>query len=1076
MPSIDVSLPKGKGKIEGPDVEFEGDASGKFQMPYVKMPDIDVSLPKAKVEGPDLELKGKGGKFKMPHLSMPSIDVSLPKGKGKIEGPDFELEGDAGGKFKMPDVKMPDIDVSLPKAKVEGPDLELKGKGGKFKMPHLSMPSVDISLPKGKGKIEGADVEFEGDASGKFQMPYVKMPDIDVSLPKAKVEGPDLELKGKGGKFKMPHLSMPSFQRPYVKMPDIDVSLPKAKVEGPDLELKGKGGKFKMPHLSMPSVDISLPKGKGKTEGPDVELEGDAGGKFKMPDVKMSHVDISLPKGKIKGPDLELKGEGGKFKMPHLSMPSVDISLPKGKGKIEGADVEFEGDASGKFQRPYVKMPDIDVSLPKAKVEGPDLELKGKGGKFKMPHLSMPSVDISLPKGKGKIEGPDVDFEGDASGKFQRPYVKMPDIDVSLPKAKVEGPDLELKGKGGKFKMPHLSMPSIDVSLPKGKGKIEGPDFELEGDAGGKFKMPYVKMPDIDVSLPKAKVEGPDLELKGKGGKFKMPHLSMPSTEGPDVEFEADAGGKFKMPDVKMSHVDISLPKGKIKGPDLELKGEGGKFYLPEVSMPSIDVSLPKGKGKTEGPDVELEGDAGGKFKMPHMKMPDIDVSLPKINLQCPEMELEGDTRNVSGILSHDSPPKDTDITKAKFKGPVSKVGVPMMDIKGPKGDLKIDLGLYRGHNSKEKKKVELPDLPPNIVNTSSKVKGPKIKGTKFNIGMPKKKLAKGPLAQEQTGIKELDVQAKQECKLQEPEGERQVPKATLLDISVNNMQESSADTNVLPSPGAVAKIPMIPDIDFDIGTSLDKNNDPEQAKKIKIPKFGIPLPSISSPEDRMYGPETQYEGTKMPKVKKAVFVLVSNIQLTLSDNKIKPNFGKSKDKLSAFSSEMEWCQSSGQKSPGQYEHFNVTTEKSSLRVEKKISIDSKGTFSGKMKLPTLELTSPSGKLETGEDHKEISGNQGLDVFLRTDVGDETKAIMGEKASAGFTERSSIDVVSSHARTDLLDRDSSESPSGSGIELLSTQACVWSEMESKSTEDRELTSRFKIPKFSLKPHTGKDAG
>ena len=66
-------------------------------------------------------------------------------------------------------------------------------------------------------------------------------------------------------------------------------------------------------------------------------------------------------------------------------------------------------------------------------------------------------------------------------------------------------------------------MPSIDLSLPK--GKIEGPEVELEGGTGGKFKMPHMKMPNIDLSLPKGKIEGPDVELEGgTGGKFKMPH------------------------------------------------------------------------------------------------------------------------------------------------------------------------------------------------------------------------------------------------------------------------------------------------------------------------------------------------------------------------------------------------------------------------------------------------------------------------------------------------------------------------------------------------------------------------
>ncbi|TNN65903.1 Neuroblast differentiation-associated protein AHNAK [Liparis tanakae] len=357
---------------------------------------------------------------------MPNIDISRPK--GKIEGPDVEMEGGIGGKFKMPHMKMPDIDISLPMGKIEGPDVEMEGgTGGKFKMPHMQMPNIDISLPK--GKIEGPDVEMEGSTGGKFKMPHMKMPNIDISLPKGKIEGPETEIQVEGGKFKMPHFNMPS----------VDASLPKGKIEGPNIEMEGgTGGKFK-----MPNIDISLPK--GKIDGPDVEMEGRTGGKFKMPHMKMPNIDISLPKGKIEGPDVEMEGRtGGKFKMPHMKLPNIDISLPK--GKIEGPDVEMEGSTGGKFKMPHMKMPNIDISLPKGKIEGPETEIQVEG-----------LFDVSL-KGEGsssslnceKAASPhkgSTDNKGTFSGK-----IKVPKVELTSPYGKMaaEGDDMEISVKSGK--------------------------------------------------------------------------------------------------------------------------------------------------------------------------------------------------------------------------------------------------------------------------------------------------------------------------------------------------------------------------------------------------------------------------------------------------------------------------------------------------------------------------------------------------------------------------------------------------------------------------------------------------
>ncbi|XP_034721385.1 neuroblast differentiation-associated protein AHNAK isoform X9 [Etheostoma cragini] len=1147
MPSVDISLPKVKGKsdmdvslpeyegagktaikmpaidISVPDVDFKLDT--KHRIPdevegKISMPKIDMSLPKMGSSNVDIEGLEGGGKY-----SLPSVDISPPKVKTEVGDVDMHYYVGGDGKFKMPE-----FDISLPKCMPLEGDVNIKGEGFK-------LPKVDLTLPKDKAgttDIEGVekfqlpsfDISLPKIKTGEvvvgIEGPEVKggeMPTLDISLPKGKMEG-DIEVEGctgKGGK---------------VQMPTFDVSLPMLKqpeghmnIETPKLEGEGK--------IKMPSLDISMPK--GKLEG-DVEIEGPSakGGKFKMPHMKMPDVDISLPKGKIEGPEMEIKGQGGQFKMPHLSMPSVDISLPK--GKIEGPEIEIEGGTGGKFKMPHMKMPSIDISLPKGKIEGPDVEIEGStGGKLKMPHLKMPDVDISLPK--GNIEGPEKKIKGDG-GKFKMPHFSIPSVDISLPKGTIEGPDIEMEGgTGGKFKMPHAKMPKIDVSHPK--GKIEVPDVEMEGGTGGKFKLPHWKMPDFYISLPKGKIEGPDTEIEGgTGGKFKMPKVDIslpkrkPSVEGPEL----DIGGHFKMP-----NVGISIPKGKesIDIPEEKMASDGGTIQLPHVNVPKVDISLPKGKSKAiEATAIEMEV-TGGKFVGPHIKLPKEGVSVLKnksgegeINLstaeaggkvkvpQVPSLDLDIDVRL-------DKPKQDTEAhgeadLHVKGEHKALKLKMPTIDIKGPKGDLELDIGLNRGEGNKDRKKIELPDLDLNTTGTNSKVKGSKVKGTKFKIGMPKKKTGRDVTAEakicKNCGDEEIGGKTKHRCmgkerfeydvKLETHNGHKEnkdrinipVPEVTL-PTKQGSAELGTGGEGSLSSSRGDSKVPRIPDIEFDITTSPDKYEDTtEKGKKIKIPKFGVALPSMSSPEGKIniFGPEIQYEGPKMPKVKKAVFVLVNppqtgdhaactglqekettpgaekeDVKVKMPKIKMKPSFGKPKDNAAALSF-----------SPCKSGSFDVNLRgkgsTSSLNAEKdacplKSSNGAKGTSSGKIKFPKVELTSPYGKMAAEGEDTEMSLKLGKDSSPGEVEGD-TKGLQvqsGKMAVAGFSEELSKDVVSSRARTDMLDRDSSESPASFTMEFSSAKVQSWSKVESHSreSEERESSPWFKVPKFTLKPHS-----
>uniref|UniRef100_A0A4W5P0G7 AHNAK nucleoprotein n=1 Tax=Hucho hucho TaxID=62062 RepID=A0A4W5P0G7_9TELE len=1051
IPSVDISLPAAKTSEQEmllPKAEVdvsEADISGyEGNLKIPKMPtidvsaphiDLDVTLPKVKHE---TNIDGEGGKFKMPNIKMPDIDLSLPIGKtGDIDASKVKIEG-GGGKFKMPGIKMPKVDISLPKVKhgeIDVSKVEIEGECGKFKKPHMEMPNFDISLPKGKsGGFEGTKMEIEG-GGGNFKMPHMKMPKVDFSLPKGKhgdISAPEMEMEGEGGKFKMP----------YIKMPNIDISLPKGKsgdIEGPQMEIEGGGGKCKMPHMKIPNVDISLPKGKtGDVNAPVLDIEGE-GGTFKIPHMKMANIALSLPKrksGGIEGPDMKIPGEGGKLKMPHMKIPKVDLSIPKGKsGDISAPEIEMEGEG-GTFK---MKMQNIDVSRPKGKtgdIEGPEMEMEGR--KFKMPHMKMPNVDISLPKGKRK---------------YKIPHMKMPKVDISLPKGKsgdISAPEIEMEGQ--KFKMPHMKMPNVDISLPKGKSlEIEGPGMEIEG-GGGKFKMPHMKMPNVDISLPKGKggdVNEPNLEIEGDGGKYKIPHMKMPKvdlsfTKGKSGEIpEMEGGGKFKTPHMKMPNIDISLPKGKgveMEGPEMDIEGKGGKFKMPHMTTPNIGISLPKGKtGDVNAPELEIEGE-GGIYKIPEIKLPKIDITLPK-----------GKSDDIDAEIKQPN-------AEAEGKIQMPSIGLPKFTT--PDLDLDMNVGKPNHGAEKDRKRIELPDV--DLKTSGTKVKGPKVKGTKFKIGMPKMnntgdqaldaatkktekenegvsgrfmikktKLGKGAdvEADAEAGVSVLpniflpDVGfsvskgASQEGEPHGPEISAKLPKFKLPNVeisgpSVTGQGGSQINSGQQEDKGGIKfqmpvglkskqgsaeptgtdastengftllnlgiKAPKIPDIDFDIGASQtgDHGADTSTRQKIKIPKFGVALPAISSPEARVHlkDPEVECEGPKMPKVKKAVFI------------KIKPSFGKSGSKENSAALSIEGDvdgddKSKGAKlkmpkvtfSPGKTGSFDVTLKgegsSSSLNGEKDPTFQNGSKEDkaklGKLKLPKIEFSSPYSKIGT---------------------------------------------------------------------------------------------------------------
>ncbi|XP_070290120.1 periaxin-like [Salvelinus sp. IW2-2015] len=358
-----------------------------------------------------------------------------------------------------------------------------------------------------------------------------------------------------------------------------------------------------------------------------------------------------------------------------------------------------------------------------------------------------------------------------------------------------------------------------------------------------------------------------------------------------------------------------------------------------------------------------------------------------------------------------------------------------------------------------------------------------------------------------------------------------QMPKVTLPSVGLKSKQGSAEPTgtdasteNGFTLPHLGIKVPKLPDIDFDIGASQaeDQGADTSTRQKIKIPKFGVALPAIFSPEARVHlkDPEVEYEGPKMPKVKKAVFVLVNpqtdhstmsticeasvesgEAKIRMPKIKMKPSFGKSgsKEKSVALSIEgdvdgADKSKGSKQKipkvtfSPGKTGSFDVTLKgegsSSSLNGEKVSTFqngskEDKATFV-KLKLPKIELSSPYSKIGSGEEDLEMSAKL-VNESSGTDGETKRKKVKSGKMSfPGFKKKTSKgeeetqdNVVSSSARTEMLDQDSSESPTPMvSIGFVPGKSRGQAEAESRKKElEGKHSTWFKAPKFNLKPNS-----
>ncbi|XP_067877685.1 neuroblast differentiation-associated protein AHNAK isoform X2 [Heterodontus francisci] len=764
FPDVEFDLAPSKIKAELPSPKIEGD----LQAPEMDVPSAGIKGPHVDIKSPgidvntNVDLEGSGFKAKGTKLKFPSVNIKSPK----MSEPDLDinlkgtnLKGEVSGGVKGPtiDVKRPEIDfdVDAPNVDIEKPEgkLKMKMKKPKFTIsgPKFKGSGVDIDVgpPKLESGIKGPEVNIDVPSIGL--QPQVSAPDLHLKESSLKgdvcvsgptmecdIKGPDVNLDtsnvniaGVGEKLKMPKLKLPSFGVDHKAAgPDMDVAvnLPKAdlsgpKVEGdinipsadikigaPEVNIDGHDAKVKGSSLKMPSWKLSGPK----ISSPDFDLKGDIGA---------PKIDMKGPRLDLKTPDVNFEGPEGKLKMPEFNTSGTELNLginaPKigGNFKTPGLDVNLETsdvdiNTDGKFKGPQIVMPSVDISAPKLDTDLKDPQLKG-------------DVNISSPNIKGDFRGLDV-------------AVKSPNIDVGAA-------DIDFKGAEGKLKMPQINLPKaeIDISGQKMKG-VSAPDFDinvkgpqlggnLAADLSGPKIDTDIKCPKVDIKGPNVKMDTPDISfggLKGKGPSidFNVPKpnigFSEPKFEGdmkgdinvsvPDVNLSA----KVKSPEVKIptanvkfdakgpliKGVDVSSPKGDLKGPEFDAKAPNIstdiKAAMADFDVPLDKLTIPKFKHsqfKTKGTNLEGPEMAMG-VSVPEAQLsvsgaqgPNVNIKGPQASVSLPEGEMES-----SGVRIKKGKIKMPKFNFSKSKGKSSIEGAegefsvsgPKVDIKGSKGSL----------------------------------------------------------------------------------------------------------------------------------------------------------------------------------------------------------------------------------------------------------------------------------------------------------------------------------------------------------------------------------------------------
>ncbi|XP_005723182.1 neuroblast differentiation-associated protein AHNAK isoform X2 [Pundamilia nyererei] len=546
--------------------------------------------------------------------------------------------------------------------------------------------------------------------------------------------------------------------------------------------------------------------------------------------------------------------------MPSGISEQLELSSPDVKGlRHESGDGSSHIRIShGSPSGPQVDTEDLDVNLKGSKIEVPslsgtklkDLDMSVKGPKMKG-NVDVPNLERDIKTPKMKIEGKEIDSEGQTSGLIMS-NIKMPSLCIKGPKP--EGQDVNINLSKTEI---NVKAPEVDVSSSRGpkleefNNTVKGP--KLKGDV-------TVSAPKIegDLQAPKVDIEGRYVNIEGHKGGLKMPKVEMssfgvkgPKVEGPDVDVSLPKGDiEMKAPvDIKGADIDVEGPSGKIKGPKFKMSGMSG----PKISMPDVDFNLkgPKVEGEVDVPKIE------GR-----VKAPGVDISGP--DLEGPDVKLKGPKFNLPSLSGPSLPDFDINLKGPKVKGDVSAPKVEG-DIKGPKMDIQgPEIDIQGPKSSLNMPSIKMPSFG---------FKGPKVEGPDADIHLPKADInVKTP---------KVDITVPEvECSYAKPKGPKMKlpslsgPKLEGPDININipkpNNEFKTSDIGIdLKGPKVKGEVDAsVPMFESDIkGPNANISNDDEKTAvtfpKFKGPKFAMKTPVLEESKSNIKMPSTAPKSLK---------------------------------------------------------------------------------------------------------------------------------------------------------------------------------------------------------------------
>ncbi|XP_014190279.1 neuroblast differentiation-associated protein AHNAK isoform X1 [Haplochromis burtoni] len=870
----------------------ENGGSGRLSLPGKGMKILTATTEKTQMGSSDSTLDERT-KVKISGITISPLQT---KGSGSTDIPHIRIGGSTDtsanlkdGRIEKSTITLDNVTSGLSSKKSE---LDIKGAGVQIKGPRANTEGSVLSVRHSESESDIGSAEINSNIQIKLPTTDSKYK-MDVNVPSIsglnKVEGKgDLtgERKTAGLKFDIKGSNTDTERKEgtnaHVQIPEADIKAIKPSIDSKDVKIKGPSVDIKRTqvNVTVPAAEFGVPK----AERLDVDLK-----------LSKSKTDTKIPKVENKA------GIKGEIKTHEIDVKGLEINLPRTGIDVKAPDFDITG--------PQVDTEDLDVNLKGSKIEPPslsgtklkDLDMSVKGPKMKG-NVDVPNLERDIKTPKMKIEGKEIDSEGQTSGLIMS-NIKMPSLCIKGPKP--EGQDVNINLSKTEI---NVKAPEVDVSSSRGpkleefNNTVKGP--KLKGDV-------TVSAPKIegDLQAPKVDIEGRYVNIEGHKGGLKMPKVEMssfgvkgPKVEGPDVDVNLPKGDiEMKAPniDIKGADIDVEGPSGKIKGPQFKMSGISG----PKVSMPDVDfnlkgpkvegeVDIPKIEGKVkapgpgvdiEGPKVDIEGPKGG-FEMPKIKMPtfgfkgpkvegpDVDIKLPKadVNIKAPEVdirgpEIEGSDAKLKGpkfklpSLSGPSLPDfDINLKGPKLKGDVD-VSAPKIerDIKAPKVDIEgpdVDIEGHKG--GLKMPKFKMPGFG---------MKGPKVEGPDVDVSLPKGEIdIKAP----EVDIKGADID------VEGPSGKIKGPKFKMSGMSGPKISMPDVDFNLKgPKVEGEVDVPKIegkvkaPGVDFE-GPKVDIEGPKGgfEMPKIKMPTFGFKGPKVEGPDVDINLPKADFN-VKGPEV-----------------------------------------------------------------------------------------------------------------------------------------------------------------------------------------------------------------